>query len=275
MTAVDPRPTVDAPVRSGGTLGIVFALVRSQLRILRNDPWFLVTMSGMTLVVMPLFSRTMGLSLQADGYADATGAEQVVPGQVVLFGFFVAGSAGFVVFREHGWKTWDRLRASAAGGPTLLAGFGIPWVVIHTAWQCAMFAIGGLMLGLDVALVAVPTIVAVAVGYSVVVIGLILFATATFRTVNQLQALQNVGAMTLAGLGGAFVPPSQLPGWAQAVGPFTPTHWAMEGYRGALLDRATPVDVALELAILFGAGLVLFVLAARRFRLDETKEFFA
>ena len=78
------------------------AVTKVQLRILRNDPWFLVIMFGMPLVVMPLLKDTIGLSLVSSGFEGATGAELVVPGQAVLFGFFVGGSAGFCVFREHG-----------------------------------------------------------------------------------------------------------------------------------------------------------------------------
>ena len=98
-------------------MNAVVAVMKQQLRIIRRDPWFLFIMFFMPLVVMPLFKRTMGLSLQASGYDAASGAEQVVPGQVVMFGFFVGGSAGFCLFREHGWQTWDRLRASAASSP--------------------------------------------------------------------------------------------------------------------------------------------------------------
>jgi hypothetical protein len=121
----------------------VIAIIKHQLRIIRRDPWFLLIMFLMPLVVMPLFKRTMGLSLQASGFEGATGAEQVVPGQAVMFGFFVGGSAGFCLFREHGWRTWDRLRASSVSPGSLLLGFMIPWVVMLALFQCALLAVGG------------------------------------------------------------------------------------------------------------------------------------
>jgi hypothetical protein len=73
------------------------ALTRVQLRILVNDPWFLIIMFGMPLIVMPLFKQLIGTSLEGSGYSGATGAELVVPGQMILFGFFVGGSVGFSV----------------------------------------------------------------------------------------------------------------------------------------------------------------------------------
>ena len=90
------------------------AVTRVQLKIIANDPWFLLIMFGMPLVVMPLFRQVFRGPLVDAGFADASGAELVVPGQMVLFGFFVGGSVGFSVYREHGWKTWDRLRSSAS-----------------------------------------------------------------------------------------------------------------------------------------------------------------
>jgi ABC-2 type transport system permease protein len=253
----------------------VLAVVKQQLRILRRDPWFLLIMFGMPMVVMPLFKRTMGLSLQAGGFTSANGAEQVVPGQVVMFGFFVAGSAGFCVFREHGWKTWDRLRASSASSRSLLLGFALPWVVIHMLFQIALFLAGGLALGLRLRGGSVFAVFLMMLAYSVCVVALIMLTTATFRTVNQVSAFQNVGAMAFGGLGGALVPVSQLPVWAQAVAPITPAYWAMRGYTSVFLKSGGIADVMFPAAVLFAAAAILLSVATFRFRVDETKQFFA
>ncbi len=231
-------------------------------------------MFGMPLVVMPLFVKTMKLSLQAEGYADATGAEQVVPGQVVLFGFMVSGSVAFSVFREHGWKTWDRLRASAAPPAALLAGFAIPWVVIHVFYQVVLMLVGGLFVGLRLKGSLIGEVL-ILVAYSTCLIALVLLLTATFRTINQVNAIVNLGAMLFGGLGGALVPVEQLPGWAQVVSPFTPSYWAMEGHRAVFLEPGGLADIAKPFGVLVGATVVLVLLGIRKFRADEAKEFFA
>ncbi len=251
------------------------ALARVQLKILANDPWFLVIMFGMPLVVMPLFQQLVGSSLVGSGFEGATGAELVVPGQMVLFGFFVGGSVGFSLFREHGWKTWDRLRSSAASPRSLLAGFAIPWIAIHIMYSLALLIVGGLLVGLRLNGGSPFAVLIVVAAYSCCVISLTLLATATFRTVNQLNGLQNVGAMVFGGLGGALVPFEQLPGWARALGPFTPAYWAMQGYRKVFLEQASVADILVPAGVLFAAAAVLGALGVARFRVDETKEFFA
>ncbi|MEM7323465.1 MAG: ABC transporter permease [Actinomycetota bacterium] len=251
------------------------AVTRVQLRILRSDPWFLVIMFSMPLVVMPLFRRVIESSLVGAGFDEANGAELVVPGQMVLFGFIVGGSVGFSVYREHGWKTWDRLRGSSASPRSLLAGFAIPWIVVHVLYSATLLVAGGLLIGLRLNGGSPVAVLLMLIGYACCVIGLILLATATFRTVNQLNGLQNVGAMLFGGLGGAIVPHESLPGWAQAIAPFTPTYWAMEGHRSVFLEEGTVSDVLVPFGVLMAAAAVLGALGVARFRVDETKEFFA
>lgn len=251
------------------------ALARVQLKIIVHDPWFLVIMFGMPLVVMPMFQRLVGSSLTASGFEGANGAELVVPGQMVMFGFFVGGSVGFSVFREHGWKTWDRLRSSSATPRALLAGFAMPWILVHILYSMALLVVGGLLIGLRLNGGSVLAVLLMLLAYSCCVVALILLATATFRTVNQLNGLQNVGAMVFGGLGGALIPFEQLPGWAQTLGPATPAYWAMRGHRSIFLEQGSLADVALPAAVLLAASVVLGALGAIRFRVDETKEFFA
>jgi len=251
------------------------AVARTQFRIIRRDPWFLVVMFGMPLVVMPLFASTMGFALRAEGFEQATGAELVVPGQTVLFGFFVGGSTAFSVFREHGWKTWDRLRASAASPTALLAGYAIPWVIIHFLYSTLLMVAGSFFVGLRLNGGSALAVALIMAAYAVCVVAIVLLATATLRTVNQVNGLLNVGAMLLGGLGGALVPHETLPGWAQAVAPATPTYWAMQGHRAVFLEQGGLSDVVGPAAVLFAAAAVVTVLAVKRFQTDETKEFFA
>ncbi len=251
------------------------AVSRHQLRILKSDPAFLVIMFLMPLAIMPIMREALGINLVAAGFGDADGAEQVVPGQMVMFGFFVAGSASFSLFREHGWKTWDRIRASSTSPAALLAGFAIPWIIIHLLYQVLLLVVGGLLFGLEVEAKSLPALALVLLGFSLCAVAIVLLAAATLRTVNQVQALVNVGAMVFAGIGGALVPFEQLPGWAQAVAPATPHYWAMQGHRKVFLEAGGVGEVAKAFWVLLAIAAVASILGVKRFRADETKEFFA
>ena len=56
------------------------------------------------------------------GYPHANGAEQVVPGQAAMAAFFIVALVTFAFFAEHGWATWDRLRASPATSFEIVVG---------------------------------------------------------------------------------------------------------------------------------------------------------
>ena len=91
---------------------------------------------------------------------------------------------------------------------------------------------------------------------------------------NQLNAVGSVGGVAMAMLGGAWVPVAMMPGWAQAIAPFLPTYWAMEGFRDViLLGRGGPA-IVLPVLAMAGFGLVYTAVAAMRFRFEDTKTYF-
>lgn len=251
------------------------AVARHQMRILRHDPWFLVIMFLMPLALMPIMRNALGINLQAAGFGDADGVEQVVPGQMILFGFFVAGGSSFALFREHGWRTWDRIRASAASPASLLGGFAAPWILIHILYQFALLGAGAAFFGLRLNGGSVLALVLVVIAFAGCSVAFVLVLASTLRTVNQVQGLVNVGAMVFGGLGGALIPFEQLPGWAQALGPFTPHYWAMQGHRRIFLEEGGVADVTKGVLILVAITAAMAVIGVWRFRTDETKEFFA
>lgn len=251
------------------------AVARHQLRILRNDPAFLIIMFLMPLALMPLMRKALGVNLEAIGFDGADGAEQVVPGQMILFGFFVAGGAAFALFREHGWRTWDRIRASAASPTAVLAGFAGPWIVLHVLYQIALLAAGALFFGLRLNGGSPFALLLVLVSFSFCSVAFVLVLAASFRTIQQVNALVNVGAMVFGGVGGALVPFEQLPGWARAIGPFTPHYWAMEGNRSVYLEQGGVSDVIKGVLVMVSIGIAASIIGVWRFRTDETKEFFA
>ncbi len=246
------------------------AVARHELRLLRRDPAPVVILIAMPLVLMAFNRPAFRAALTEAGYADVNGAEHVVPGTAVMFAFFLVGNVGFAFFREHGWQTWERLRATSTRPVEVMVGKAITPLVVSAVQLFVLFGLGGLLFGLRVrGAILGLVLVGASLGICLVAFGFLL--TAVCRTIMQLNAVANIGALVFAGIGGALTPLSTLPGWARAVAPATPSYWAMRGFRSIILDGASVGAVLLPCAILLLFGVGFGLVAARRFRFAETK----
>lgn len=251
-------------------LANALVLARHELRLFRREPGMLLQMVFMPLVMIAFLKPAFGPALAQAGFEGASGAEQAVPGMIVMFSFFGAGMVGFAFFREHGWGTWDRLRASQARSFEIIVGKAVPTFLLVVAQQALLFAAGVWLFDLRIrGSVLALAVVSVALAVCLIAFGIV-FA-AYLRSTQSLNAVNSLTVMTLAGLGGAFTPVEVLPGWAQTIAPATPTYWAMEGYRAVVLEGGGLGAVVQPTLVLLVFTMVLTVLAVRRFSFDETK----
>jgi ABC-2 type transport system permease protein len=248
----------------------IWAVVRHDLRILRSDPLYLIIFVTMPLLVMGFLKPAFRGTLVLSGIKDANGAEQAVPGITVLFAFFLVSNVGFGVFREYGWATWERVRASPSSAIEVMAGKVVVPLLSLALQLTILFGIGGLLFSLRVR-GSYFGIVLVGGALAMALVGLGLMLLAVCRTVMQLSAVSNLGAVLFAGLGGAVAPISSLPRWAAVIAPATPSYWAMRGFRSVIIDGQGVGAVALPTGVLLGFAVVFVGVAATRFRYDETK----
>lgn len=249
------------------------AIARHELRIMRSDPSTVVFLLVMPLAMTALMKPLYRSALVGEGFADASGAEQAVPGMAVAFAAFSVGFAGFTFFREHGWGTWDRLRASPATSVDIMAGKVAPSLAVTVLQLGLLFALGVPLFGFRVrGSVGALVLVTAALALSLVAFGVTV--TALTRTAQQLNAVGSVGSMVFAMLGGAFVPVAVMPGWARAVAPATPTYWAMRGLRSVVLQGGGLSEVLLPTTALLAFGAAFTLVAATRFRFEDTKVYF-
>ncbi|ARZ72343.1 ABC transporter permease [Streptomyces sp. HU2014] len=253
-----------------GSPGRIAALVRQDARLLVRDPSPLIVRTVMPLLIMSFMQPLFRAALRADDVRGATGAEQAVPGMAVMFLFFLVNIVGFAMFREHGWNTWDRLRAGPARPFELVAGRLVVPLAVAVVQLAVVFAAGGLLFGLRVtgsylALV----LVGVPLALCVVLVGMALVALC--RTISQLSVFANLLALLFAGLGGALTPQSALPDWARPLAPGVPSYWAMRGFTTVILDGGGVGAVLLPAGVLcaFAAGLTAVTLAF--FRTEHRK----
>ncbi|MFV0318410.1 MAG: ABC transporter permease [Microthrixaceae bacterium] len=239
------------------SLGRIAVVARHDLRVLRRDPVYLVTFTLMPIVYMAF----------AEG---ALSTEQVVPGAAVVFSGFMVGNLGFAVFNEHGWHTWDRLRASRLNTAELFVGKAIVPVISLGLQLAVLLGAGALLFDLQVAGPWLGVIlVAAAFAVMEVALGFALLALCT--SVLQLNALTSVGALLFGGLGGAVAPVDSLPDWAQAIAPFTPAYWAMQGFTDVIIEGEGVSAVVTPVLVLAGFAVGFTVVAVLRLRVDEAK----
>jgi ABC-2 type transport system permease protein len=246
------------------------AVARQELRVLRQDPAPLTLLVFMPVLLIAFMQSAFRSVLVEEGFVGATGAEQAVPGMSVMFAFFLVGHVGFSFYREHGWSTWERLRATAAPPAAVMAGKVAVPIVVGMVQLGVLFGVGVLLFGLRIAgSLAGLVVVAFAFACSLVTLGVCIVALT--RSIMQMNAVSNLGAIVLAGLGGALMPLATLPGWAQSIGPGVPSYWAMRGFQDAILTESTVGDALLPAGMLLGFAAAFGVLALLRFRFEESK----
>jgi ABC-2 type transport system permease protein len=201
-------------------------MIRTELRLLKHDPVPAAVLVGMPLVLMTLLSDAMRSTLASEGYAGAAGSAQTVPGMACVFASFAIAVVGFALFREHGWRTWPRLRAAGLTSRRILAGkLALPAALV-AAQHLVLFAFGAVALDLDVT-GSYTAVALTAAAFGALVLTAGLAAAATLSTIQQVNAVTNLAAMALGGLGGGFVPVASLPDWIEPLAPLSPIYWAM------------------------------------------------
>lgn len=249
------------------------AIARHELRVMAKDPSTAVFVVVMPLAMAALMKGLFRDALVGQGMTEATGAEFAVPGMAVAFAAFSVGYSGFAFFRDHGWGTWERLRASPATSVDILAGKVAPAVGLTLVQLGLLFVLGAPLLGFTVAgpaIALIPTIVVLALCLNAFGVAV----TAMSRTSQQLNAIGSAGGFLLAILGGAFVPVETMPGWAQSVAPWVPTYWAMRAFRDVIIGGRGLEATALPAAVMIAFTVGLVILAASRFRFDEPKVYY-
>jgi ABC-2 type transport system permease protein len=241
-----------------------------QLRLVQRDPVPVMVLVVFPVITMAFLKPAFRPALVATGHPDASGAEQVVPGQAVMAAFFLVALITFGFFAEHGWATWDRLRASRATSLEIVVGKAIPHVAMGIVQFVVVIGAGVLVFGLHIhgdAVALVPLVVA----FSLCLVLLGVAVTALCRTAQQANSFAYLGMVLFGAIGGAFVPFNLLPGWARTVAPITPTYWAMRGMRSVILEGQGMGGVVLPSLVLLGMSVVFAIVALVRLRFDDTK----
>ena len=190
-----------------------------------------------------------------------------VPGNAVLFGFFMALTVAMAFVGERRTGTWRRLLAAPVPRWKALLATLVPYFLVGLVQLAFLFGIGAGVFGMRVAgSLAALVALSVAVALCAVCLGLLFAAIA--RTEKQLGAIGSVALLVMGLLGGCLFPRLLMPDVMKQVGLGVPHAWALDGYYDVLVRSGTTVaDIAPAIAALlaFAAGFVLLGLALFEF----------
>jgi ABC-2 type transport system permease protein len=199
--------------------------------------------------------------------AQISSFQVAVPGNAVLFGFFIALTVAMAFTTERRTGTWRRLLAAPVARWKLLVAMLVPYFLIGLAQLGFLFAIGVFAFGMTVA-GSVVALIAVSAAVSACAVCLGLMFAAFARTEKQLGGIGSVGLLVMGIIGGCMVPRLVMPPVMQTLGLAVPHGWALDAYYDVLVRGSTTLtDVLPAVGALcaFGAAFVALGLAVFRF----------
>ena len=199
---------------------------------------------------------------------DISGFQVTVPGNAVLFGFFIAMTVAMAFASERKSGTWRRLLAAPVPRWKALVGTLVPYYIIGVTQLAFLFGLGAGVFGMKVAgSVGALCVLSLAVVLCAVCLGL-LFASMG-GTEKQIGSTGPVVLLVMGLLGGCMFPRIAMPEFMKHVGNVVPHSWALDGYYDVLVRQGTTVtDVAPTVGVLVGFAALFALLGLWRFRFE-------
>lgn len=204
-----------------------------------------------------------------DPLADVSGFQVAVPGNAVLFGFFLALTVALSFTEERKNGTWRRILASPASRRLVLLAKLVPFVLVGLIQFAFLFAIAILVFGMKVAgsplaLIVLTTAVvlcATSLGFAMAAIG---------GSEKQVAAVGSIVILVMGLIGGTMVPRLIMPPLMKTVGLAVPHAWALDGYFDVLVRPGTDIAaIAPQIGALLGFTALFAAFGALVFRFER------
>lgn len=192
-----------------------------------------------------------------------------VPGNAVLFGFFIALSVAIGFTEERRSGTWRRSMAAPVSRATLLLAKLVPYAIVGLGQMAFLFGVGALGFGMQIAGSMLGLVLlSIAVVTCATALGLLLASLG--RTEKQIGSIGPPVLLVMGMLGGSMFPRLAMPVFMQKIGLGIPHAWALDGYY-ALLVRpdTTVVDVLPQIGALLGFAALFAIIGLSRFRFER------
>ena len=203
----------------------------------------------------------------AEGGPD--GFQVSVPGNSVLFGFFLALTVALSFVEERRSGTWLRLLAAPISRPVVLLAKLVPFVLIGIIQFAFLFGVGALVFGMSVnGSVLALCLLTLAVVVCATALGL--FVASFGGTEKQVGSIGSIVILVMGLLGGAMVPRPIMPETMQQIGLMVPHAWALDAYYDVLIRHGVGLaDIWREIAAVTGFAVVFAGIGAVRFKFER------
>jgi len=239
------------------------ALIRHNTILLLRDPGALASR-----LILPLAFLVLLHPLYEAAQGQRGGVIQAVIATLVTFSLLALSIVGGSIITDRIWHTWERVRVTAARPLEVITGKAVPVLAALLAQQVLVIGFGVVVLGLTLAApwprgIALLAVALLAWTLALLSLGAMLGVLA--RSVSELSAAYDIGAMILSSLGEALVPLAALPSWVRHVAPASPGYWAVSSLEAALRGDAarTLATSGVLLGFAVGAGLITMIRASR------------
>jgi ABC-2 type transport system permease protein len=248
---------------------VIVAAIRKDVWVLLRDRGALISLFLLPIIFIVAFGSMFRFGNQTGPLAGITSFQVTVPGNAVLFGFFIALTTAMSYVTERRLGTWRRLLAAPLPRWQALLATLVPYYVVGVAQLTFLFGIGALAFGMQVAgSVAALVVLSLAVVLCAVCLGLVFATFAT--TERQLGGMASVVLLVMGLLGGCMFPRLIMPATMRRIGLAVPHSWALDGYYDVLVRPGTSIaDIAPSLAalLLFATGFA--AIGLWRFRFER------
>jgi len=192
-----------------------------------------------------------------------------VPGNAVLFGFFISLTCAMSFAEERRTGTWRRLLAAPVPRWKLLIAKLVPYVVIGAIQVGLLFGIGAAAFGMKVA-GSVPALIVMTIGVAACATTLGLLIASLSNTEKQISSLGAVVILVMGLIGGCMLPRPLMPHALQELGLAVPHGWALDGYYELLVRKGAGfADVAKQIGAVYGFAALFLLAGVRKFRFEE------
>ena len=217
----------------------------------------------MPVLMVALMKELFADVLVGRGFAERTARSSPSPGWRSAFAAFSVGYPGFTFFRDHGWATWDRLRAVAGdlrrhhGGQGAADGLRLT----TSSWACCSCSAGRCSACTSPDPVAALTVLIVVLALSLSAFGILVTARGADHEPAQRHRQRGRHG---DGHDRWIVRPGRVhAGLGAGRGPAMPTYWAMRGLPDGDPRAAADWRTSCAGVVMAGFGGLFTALAAR------------